>query len=710
MGCMCSIGKNQDAFASGETTEKDILEHQLAFFGQQFHEVIEQYDEDASGDLSIDEIGNFLDQQLNLNISQLELERKFQEFDRSQDAKLDKQEFICFLLTLYNRNEITGIFKQYQTNLDINASTMRRFLQFEQGEQVTENQAQKIIATLNMASGRGAAGRKALTMGFHELQMYLFGNANWVLDPDHLEVCEDMTRPLTDYFIATSHNTYLTGHQLYGSSSVDMYMHALLRGCRCVELDCWDGPKDSETGVPVPIIYRGHSLASQVSFRETIECIRKYAFPSSGKGGISPYPVILSLEMHCSKSYQEQIAAILVEVLGDVLPSHAPDPNQPLPSPEALREKVLIKSKSNTTLTTEADADAAEANQDIAEALAQQREEAQGKLEAQLKEWDKKKSEDPTGGSFFGTSYSPEKEILAHVEPDERPVEAIDTADLEVHPALAKLIYLKVEPGATPSKHLEQQDRNSTYGSRSSMYTFVEGKVEAISQTAQAAEMVSLTKHKLTRVYPAGIRTDSTNFSPMIAWGLGCQMATLNYQTMSSPMAMNDALFSRNGRSGYVTKPSFMQDRNSEVPREYHPQTYTPHNYALVVRVISGCKLPKENGDKCGEVIDPSVMLELHCSTGSVQNKNTQPIRKNGYNPIWDELFEFKIKNLDFSLLTFTVYDIDFLRPDYIAHSGVFVKNIREGYRFVPLMNAQGDYIPEAGLLCHFHLQQSIGH
>ena len=68
------------------------------------------------------------------------------------------------------------------------------------------------------------------------------GLTNFLLSTDNSpfadmagKVSHDMTRPLPEYFISSSHNTYLVGHQLVGDSTVEGYIRALLHSCRSVE-------------------------------------------------------------------------------------------------------------------------------------------------------------------------------------------------------------------------------------------------------------------------------------------------------------------------------------------------------------------------------------------------------------------------------------------------------------------------------------------
>lgn len=70
---------------------------------------------------------------------------------------------------------------------------------------------------------------------------YLMSDENAPVFLDRLDIYQDMDQPMSHYYINSSHNTYLIGRQFGGKSSVEMYRQVLLAGCRCVELDCWDG-------------------------------------------------------------------------------------------------------------------------------------------------------------------------------------------------------------------------------------------------------------------------------------------------------------------------------------------------------------------------------------------------------------------------------------------------------------------------------------
>lgn len=113
------------------------------------------------------------------------------------------------------------------------------------------------------------------------------------------------------------------------------YIDDLCKGCRCLELDCWDGD-DGE-----PIIYHGHTLTTRILFRDVINAMAEFNFR------VTPYPVVLSIENHCSLPQQELMAEIMKIGFGDTLlmPGDLMGSGNHLPTLEQLKYKVLIKGK-----------------------------------------------------------------------------------------------------------------------------------------------------------------------------------------------------------------------------------------------------------------------------------------------------------------------------------------------------------------------------
>jgi len=69
-------------------------------------------------------------------------------------------------------------------------------------------------------------------------------------------------------------------------------------------VDCWDGPDGK------PLIFHGRTLTSKIRFIDVILTIKEHAFVTS------EFPVILSIENHCSVKQQQYMAAAFKEVFG----------------------------------------------------------------------------------------------------------------------------------------------------------------------------------------------------------------------------------------------------------------------------------------------------------------------------------------------------------------------------------------------------------
>ncbi|XP_035025981.2 1-phosphatidylinositol 4,5-bisphosphate phosphodiesterase delta-1 isoform X1 [Hippoglossus stenolepis] len=597
-------------------------------------------DKDKDDKLSQSEMKNFL-RLINIEADDDYAEMLFQQCDKSKSGYLTGAEIQHFYELLTHREEIDVIYGQFaKTTGFMSPENLVEFLMKEQRGKASVALAHKIIEKYE--PDEHVKAKKLLSKdGF---LMYMHHPEAMILNSDHNEVYQDMNQPLNHYFISSSHNTYLMEDQLKGPSSTEAYVRALLKGCRCVELDCWDGSDDE------PVIYHGYTLTSKILFKDTIKTIKEYAFKTSD------YPVIISLENHCSVEQQKVMAHHMSSILGSALVTTPLGDGMPtdFPSPEELKGKFLIKGKRLHKLETIfASETAADDDEDVTE-------------EEESNDEDEQKEEEP----------SKKKKKLKLAK---------ELSDM--------VIYCK----SVHFNGFEDAVKNLSFYEMSS---FKEGIAMKLAEESANAYILH-NEDKLSRIYPAGSRTNSSNYNPVPLWNAGCQIVALNFQTTCLDMDVNQGRFLVNGKSGYILKPAYMRDEATG----FDPNTLTRgewlKNKTLHVMVISAQQLPKLNKKK-SSIVDPLVKVEVYGVPEDVAVKETNPVENNGFNPSWNESFEFDVYVPDLALVRFVVEDHDSASDnEFVGQYTLPFNSLKMGYRHVPLLSKNGDRLPSAGLFIH---------
>ncbi|XP_062396521.1 1-phosphatidylinositol 4,5-bisphosphate phosphodiesterase eta-2a isoform X2 [Sardina pilchardus] len=740
-------------------SDEDSLAKRQRTRDQWLKQTFTEADKNGDGSLSISEVLQLL-HKLNVNLPRQKVKQMFKEADTDDNqGTLGFEEFCSFYKMMSTRRDLYLLMLTYGNHKDhLDTDDLARFMEVEQKmTKVTKEHCAEVVAKFEPCPDNQKQG----VLGIDGFTNYMRSPAGDVFNPAHYEVLQDMSRPLCDYFIASSHNTYLMGDQLMSQSRVDMYAWVLQAGCRCVEVDCWDG-QDGE-----PIVHHGYTLTSKILFKDVIETINKYAFVKT------PYPVILSIENHCSIPQQKKMAQYLMEVLGDKLDlsSAAPDESGRLPSPEALKGKILVKGKklppnidedaeegdvSDEDSADEMEDDCKLMNGDTSMSRKQVENVAKKKLDNLMKESKIRDREDPD--SFTISALPPsgkkDKDKSPHKGKAEDSADTTDEANSSTNKRMGRSFmgsFSKRKKKSTKLKKTSSfEDTDTDQESTSSAsraplhhsrkkktmklsralsdlvkYTKSVGlqdieaqaasaswQVSSLSETKghqilqqKAAQFSHFNQRQLSRIYPSSYRVDSSNFNPQPFWNAGCHLVALNYQSEGRVLQLNRAKFYSNGNCGYILKPDSM------CQGAFNPMLEDPlpgcMRKQLVLKIISGQQLPKPKdsmlGDR-GEIIDPFVEVEVIGLPVDCCKEQTRVVDDNGFNPMWEETLVFTLTMPELALIRFLVWDHDPIGQDFIGQRTIAFNSMMTGYRHVYLEGME-----EASIFVHIAVNDITG-
>lgn len=321
----------------------------------------------------------------------------------------------------------------------------------------------------------------------------------------------DMSHPMTTYYMNSSHNTYAAEDQLFGESSVDMYNYAINEGCRCFELDLYDGPDE-------PKITHGNTLMTNIKFSQVLKVLCTNSFEHN------PYPICLSLENHLSKEMQIKMKEMFLACGRPIFMIDEANPPKVYPSPEELKYHLILKF-SRTRINAK--------NSDVLKHTEKDEDEEEGKREGKDESKDKKSKK----------------------------MEKVKNTCPEIFDIIG-MIAVKL--------HLDNIDEHE-YKPWECGNILEKKSYKYVTDPNLLPSFAKLNINFFTKSYPDGLRFDSSNFNPIPSWTIGCQVVALNIQTPDINYLVNKFMFQYNRNTGFVRKPDRLL--KSSTFDELYPQT-----------------------------------------------------------------------------------------------------------------------------------------
>ncbi|CAI7607487.1 unnamed protein product [Penicillium discolor] len=525
-----------------------------------------------------------------------------------------------------------------------------------------------------------------------------------------LEEALDLSAPISDYFISSSHNTYLTGNQLYSDAAASAYTSVLLRGCRSVEIDVWDGESDT------PNSSDGEGDSDRSSSDSEAE--------EKTKGGENR-------QEKPGKEQKASFSARLEAKLGGVLrrksvkspqrPSDEETATSHMPvaaEPRVLHGHTLTKGTTFREICY-AIRDSAFVASDLPLVISLEvhasLEQQQTMVDIMLEAWKGLLVDAPPDDGklpsladlkkkilikskcipFSAEDEKPEGESLTPQKSDDKSSGEQPPKPSKILDALAKLaVYTR----AYHFSHFDQPE------AKVPLHVF--SLSEKAAREAHVTHRDALFEHNRTammRIYPYAFRITSSNLDPTFYWRRGAQLVALNWQNLDKGMMLNHGMFV--GTHGWRLKPSGYRS-GKDSPTDVIER----RNLTLSIEIYAAQDLSLPPGDHSERGFKPYVNCQLHVEEpeGDVtpdQDDASSDTEKSSYkrctksssgrNP------DFKGQKLEFPTVTGIIEELSFLRikikDDEIgrdplaAWACIRVDRLREGYRLIHLHECTGE-------------------
>nr|CAD2136437.1 unnamed protein product [Meloidogyne enterolobii] len=613
-----------------------------------------------------------------------------------QKGRIDETHFIDVYKDLATRPEIYFLMVRYANKDYLNINDLQLFLETEQGlSGITTQFCEDLIDQCEPSN----EARELNIMTVDGFSNFLHSQTNSVFDPLHLNVCQNMEKPFSNYFISTSFNTYLVEDQLRGPSSLDGYTSALKRNCRYIELDIWE-PDDG--GGDEPVLFNGGTLTSKLSLGPVLDLINEMAFERTR------YPLFIRLELHLhSIDWQHKLLNLLELKLGSRLYrplNDSTDWSKELPTPKKFLNKIILSGPYY------------EGNAPIGEV----------------------EEEDESSELLLLTENNLQNEQTQKTKKRLMPLLR------EIRDLIAPFaIFGRINECGdlnkySPSHNIISISESDCIRLAHSQPNFLFSSPPSLS-SQENINLNSSNSLRLIRVFPSPQRIDSSNLNPQEFWNFGCQFVALNYQTPGLMMDLQEGKFLANGSCGYVLKPSIMIEENSSSSTELinngtinnleqskklslnqHQSLNNNNNLRstqqiLHLKVLSGQQLPRPRAStaKGDTGLDPFVVLEVFGVPADCAEERTKTVRSsdddNCFNPTFDESFQFSVSVPELALIRFLVLDDDFIGDDFIGQYTIPFDCLQSGYRHIPLLNNEGEPMEASTLFVHIAVTNKRG-